>query len=37
MACIGPSAELEEEGGKEITPVLLLGVPEVEEEVSHQS
>jgi hypothetical protein len=37
MAGIGPGAELEEEGGKEITSVLLLGVPEVEEEVGHQS
>ena len=36
MAWIGPGAELEEEGGKEISSMLLLGVPEVEEEVGHQ-
>ena len=37
MTGIRPGAELEEEGGKEITSVLFLGVLEVEEKIGHQS
>ena len=37
MTGIRPGAKLEEEGRDETTSVLLLGVPEVEEKVGHQS